>query len=223
MSYTGVVRPGGPSDVLVLDDLVIHKASVSAEDNNAYLITCRRSGEQLLIDAADAVARLQGLVAEGGGHGGRGLGQILTTHRHPDHHRALSALAEATGAITLAGADDADALPLAPDRRLHHGDIVGLGDLRLHIIHLRGHTPGAVAVLLRSADGSTHLFSGDSLFPGGPGKTMSPEDFNSLMTDLERRVFDALPDDTWVYPGHGNDTTLGAERGSIPQWWDRGW
>lgn len=223
MAYTGAVTPGGPSAVRVLDDVVIHKASVSEQDNNAYLLTCRRSGRQLLIDAADDAPRLLALVAEGEALGGSQLQQILTTHRHWDHHRALAAVAQATGARTLAGVDDAKALPLAPDQALHHGDTLGLGEVHLDVIALRGHTPGAVALLLRSGDGTTHLFTGDSLFPGGPGKTNSPEDFRSLMTDLERRVFDALPDSTWVYPGHGNDTTLGAERGSIAEWWARGW
>lgn len=223
MSYTGAVTPGGPSAVRTLSDVVIRKASVSEQDNNAYLLTCRATGRQLLIDASDDAPRLLALVAEGETDGGRGLADVLTTHQHWDHHRALAAVAEATGASTLAGEADADALPVAPDRRLRHGDTLGLGAVHLDVIGLRGHTPGAVAVLLRAGDGSTHLFSGDSLFPGGPGKTATPEDFTSLMTDLERRVFDALPDSTWVYPGHGGDTTLGAERGSLGEWWSRGW
>jgi glyoxylase-like metal-dependent hydrolase (beta-lactamase superfamily II) len=223
MSYTGAVTPGGPSAVRTLDDVVIRKASVSEQDNNAYLLTCRASGRQLLIDAADDAARLLALVAEGEQDGGRGLAEVLTTHQHWDHHRALAAVVEATGAGTLAGEADADAISVTTDRRVRHGDTLGLGDLHLDVIGLRGHTPGAVALLLRAKDGSAHLFSGDSLFPGGPGKTATQEHFASLMTDLERRVFDALPDGTWVYPGHGNDTTLGAERGSLGEWWARGW
>ena len=89
-------------------------------------------------------------------------------------------------------------------------------------MHLRGHTPGSVALVYRG-DRRPHLFTGDSLFPGGPGKTWSPDDFTSLVDDLEQRVFGALPDDTWVYPGHGDDTTLGAERPSLPEWRERGW
>jgi glyoxylase-like metal-dependent hydrolase (beta-lactamase superfamily II) len=93
------------------------------------------------------------------------------------------------------------------------------------VIHLVGHTPGSVALLYRDAspDGTAHLFTGDSLFPGGPGRTTSPTNFTSLMDDLEKKVFGRLPDDTWFYPGHGRDSTLGAERGSIPQWRARGW
>jgi len=223
MTYTGAVRPFGPSAVRVLEDVVIIKASVSDQDNNAYLITCRRTGDQLLVDAADSPSRLLALIGEGESYGGRGLGQLVTTHRHWDHHRALAALAEELGTVTLAGVDDAEVLPRHPDRLLENGDVVTVGDLRLEVIALRGHTPGSIALLLTSRDGSHHLFTGDSLFPGGPGKTGEPEHFTSLMTDLEQRVFDVLPDDTWVYPGHGDDTTLGAERGSIPSWWARGW
>ncbi len=223
MTYTGKVTHGGPSEVRRLPEAVIRKASVSVQDNNAYLVTCRTSGAQLLIDAADEATRLLALVAEGEPDGGRGLAQVVTTHQHWDHHRALAEVAAATGARTAAGADDADALPLPPDTRLAQGDVVTVGSLALEVIHLRGHTPGSVALVLRSADGSTHAFTGDSLFPGGPGRTTTPEDFTSLMDDLEARVFGPLPDTTWLYPGHGDDTTLGAERAAIPDWRTRGW
>ena len=105
---------------------------------------------------------------------------------------------------------------------VEHGDTVRAGDVELTVIHLRGHTPGSIA-LRYDAAAEPHLFTGDSLFPGGPGKTTSAADFTSLMNDLEQRVFDQLPDPTWVYPGHGNDTTLGAERPHIPEWRARGW
>ena len=104
--------------------------------------------------------------------------------------------------------------------------------MALEVVALRGHTPGSVALAYREparttapdgVPGRVHLFTGDSLFPGGPGRTTAPADFRSLMTDLQERVFDALPDDTWVYPGHGRDTTLGAERPHLGQWWHRGW
>jgi glyoxylase-like metal-dependent hydrolase (beta-lactamase superfamily II) len=98
-----------------------------------------------------------------------------------------------------------------------------VGDSTVETIALRGHTPGSVAVLYRDPTGPAHLFTGDSLFPGGVGRTMSPVDFTSLIDDVEQRVFDALPDDTWVYPGHGDDTTLGAERPHLEEWRARGW
>jgi glyoxylase-like metal-dependent hydrolase (beta-lactamase superfamily II) len=219
VSYTGEVAPGGPADLRELPDVSIRKLSVSQMHNNCYLLTCRATGEQLLIDAADEAPRLLELVSEGGS----GLATVVTTHQHWDHHRALPDVIAATSARTAAGRDDADALPVPVDRPLDHGDTVKVGELPLEVIHLRGHTPGSVALVLRSRDGSTHVFTGDSLFPGGPGRTTNPLDFTSLMDDLEARVFRVLPDETWFYPGHGNDSTLGVERPSIPEWRARGW
>ncbi|MGV1007318.1 MAG: MBL fold metallo-hydrolase [Dermatophilaceae bacterium] len=218
--YAGNVTPGGPSDVRELSGLTIRKCSVGDFDNNAYLLTCRASGEQLLVDAAADAERLGRFVAEGTG----ALGVIVTTHRHPDHVRALAALAASTGAVTMAGEDDADALPLAPDRRLRHGDRVRFGEIDLGVLHLRGHTPGSVALAYEDPHGHTHLFTGDSLFPGGVGNTKNPgQSFESLYADVTRRIFDVYDDDTWVYPGHGADTTLGVERPHLGEWLDRGW
>ncbi len=218
-AYTGEVEAGGASDVRSLPGLTIRKCSVGAMDNNCYLLTCTDTQEQLLIDAADDAPRLLRLVEEGSGH----LAMIVTTHRHADHVRALEDVARQTQAATLAGRHDADALPLPPDRRLAHGDQVVLGRQRLDVIELRGHTPGAVALAWTEPGGRAHLFVGDSLFPGGVGKTASPEDFASLMDDVEGRLFRPYADDAWVYPGHGSDTTLGAERPQLAQWRERGW
>lgn len=218
--YTGDVVHGGPSDVRELAHLVIRKASVSEQDNNAYLLTCRSTGEQLLIDAADDFARLMALVGEGTGW----LNAVVTTHRHWDHHRALPEVVEHTGARVLAGADDADELPVPVGQRLGHGDRITFGEIELEVIGLRGHTPGSVALLYRDGDAAPHLFTGDSLFPGGVGNTFgSAEAFTSLLQDVERRVFDLLPDSTWFYPGHGADGTLGTERGQLAVWRARGW
>jgi glyoxylase-like metal-dependent hydrolase (beta-lactamase superfamily II) len=220
MSYTGNVRPGGPSDVRELSGLTIRKASVSPQDNNAYLLTCGETGAQLLVDAADDAARLLDLVQEGTGR----LDRIVTTHQHWDHHRALAEVVSATGARTAAGAEDAEALPVPPDDRLQHGDHVRFGGVVLDVVHLRGHTPGSVALLYRDEDGAPHIFTGDSLFPGGVGNTFgNPAAFASLIEDVEQRVFAVLPDETWVYPGHGADTTLGVERPHLPEWRARGW
>ena len=218
--YTGDVVHGGPSDVRELAHLVIRKASVSEQDNNAYLLTCRSTGEQLLIDAADEPRRLRALIDEGTGW----LDAVITTHRHWDHHRALADVVEHTGARVLAGADDADELPVPVGERLSHGDRVTFGDIELEVIHLRGHTPGSVALLYRDPGGSAHLFTGDSLFPGGVGNTFGDSAaFASLLDDVERRVFGALDDGTWFYPGHGKDSTLGAERPHLAEWRARGW
>ena len=218
--YTGQVVHGGPSDVRELTHLTIRKASVSEQDNNAYLLTCRATGEQLLVDAADEPQRLRALVDEGTGW----LDAVVTTHRHWDHHRALADVVEHTGARVLAGADDADELPVPVGERLSHGDRVTFGDIELEVIHLRGHTPGSVALLYRDPDGPAHLFTGDSLFPGGVGNTFGDAAaFASLVDDVEQRVFAVLDDDTWFYPGHGADSTLGAERPHLAEWRARGW
>jgi glyoxylase-like metal-dependent hydrolase (beta-lactamase superfamily II) len=224
MTYSGTAAAGGPSQVRRLPDVVIRKATVSQQGNNAYLLTCRASGDQLLVDAADDLQRLLALVDEAAADGGRGLAHVVTTHQHWDHHRALEGVLAATGATSSAGADDADALPVPPDRRLVQGDTVMVGALPLDVIQLRGHTPGSVALVLRPSDGSTHLFTGDSLFPGGVGNTwQDPAKFASLIDDVEHRIFAGLPDDTWVYPGHGDDTTLGVERPHLGEWRARGW
>jgi glyoxylase-like metal-dependent hydrolase (beta-lactamase superfamily II) len=217
--YTGQVKTGGPMDVRRLPELTIAKMSVGPMDNNAYLLRCTQTDEGLLIDAANEPGRLRELIA----FEGPPVSAILTTHRHFDHWQALAEVQDAAGAAVYAGDADADELPVAVDERLQHGDRITVGDIDLEIIHLRGHTPGSVAVLYRDPAGVPHLFTGDSLFPGGVGKTGSPEDFTSLLDDVEARVFDVLPDETWFYPGHGNDSTLGAERTHVPEWRERGW
>ncbi len=222
MSYHGKVKPGGPADVRELADLIITKLAVDDEmANNAYLLRCRSTDDQLLIDAADDSAALLGLI------GGDGLTSVATTHQHWDHHRALAAVVGATTALTVAGAEDADAITeqtgVAIDRRVGDGDQVRVGSCALEVIHLVGHTPGSIALLYDDPSGTPHLWTGDALFPGGPGRTSSPEDFDSLMRDLQAKVFDRLPDETWFYPGHGDDSTLGAERSHLSEWRERGW
>jgi glyoxylase-like metal-dependent hydrolase (beta-lactamase superfamily II) len=219
--YTGHVEPGGPAARRTLDALTITKISVGPMDNNAYLLVCRASQEALLIDAANDPERLSDLI----GHDDNRptLRTIVTTHQHQDHWGALGAVAGAYGANTIAHALDADPLPVPPDRFVEHGDEIAVGDVTLEVIHLRGHTPGSVALVYRDPGGHPHLFTGDSLFPGGVGRTTSPEDFGSLMNDVSARIFDQLPDETWFYPGHGDDSTLGAERPKLPEWRERGW
>ncbi|HYZ56834.1 MAG TPA: MBL fold metallo-hydrolase [Streptosporangiaceae bacterium] len=220
MSYTGNVTVGGPPDTREAEGITVTKLAVGPMDNNAYLLRCASTGEGLLIDAANEAGRLIELI------GDTPVTWIVTTHRHGDHWQALAEVQAATGAAVVAHPDDADKLPVPVDDRIVDGDVIHFGDAAVSVIHLRGHTPGSVA-LCYDAEGalaeSPHLFTGDSLFPGGPGKTTSPENFTSLMDDLEARVFGKLPDATWVYPGHGNDTTLGAERPHLPEWRARGW
>jgi glyoxylase-like metal-dependent hydrolase (beta-lactamase superfamily II) len=217
-AYTGQVEVGGALDVRRLPGLAIAKVAVGPMSNNAYLLRCTATGEGLLIDAANEAERLRDLIVLDGPP----VSAILTTHRHPDHWQALAEIAEAAGAAVFAGDPDADDLPVAVDERLNHGDVITVGDVSLEIIALRGHTPGSVAVLYRDPAGTDHLFTGDSLFPGGVGKTTNPEDFTSLIDDVTSRVFDVLDDDTWFYPGHGDDSTLGVERPHLDEWRARG-
>ncbi len=216
--YTGEVTVGGPADVRELPGLTISKIAVSEMANNAYLLRAA-NGEALLIDAAAEPDRLREFI------GDADVRTIVTTHGHWDHHRALPQIAEATGAVTVAHAADADDLPVPPQRTVGHGDTLTVGDQTLEVVHLRGHTPGSIALVWRGpGDAGIHVFTGDSLFPGGVGNTQQdPKRFQSLIDDVEQRIFAVLPDETWVYPGHGNDTTLGAERPHIPEWRARSW
>ncbi|NCT89786.1 MBL fold metallo-hydrolase [Cellulomonas sp. APG4] len=228
MTYDGDREGGGGHRRL--DELDVRKLTVGTMGNATYLLTARAGGEQLLIDAAAEPARLLALLREGSPTAR--LDVVLTTHRHSDHHGALESIHAVTGARHVCGAGDADHVPVRPDRRLHHGDVLTLGHVTFDVVALRGHTPGSVALAYReprhavapdAVPGRVHLFTGDSLFPGGAGRTTSSADFASLMRDLETRVFDVYDDRTWVYPGHGRDTTLGAERPHLAQWWARGW
>jgi glyoxylase-like metal-dependent hydrolase (beta-lactamase superfamily II) len=216
VTYTGNVSPGSAPAVRELPDLTITKISVGPMDNNAYLLRCVRTGEQLLIDAANEPSRLLEII------GDAGLTRVVTTHRHPDHWQALKQVLSAAGARGVAHPDDAAALPVTVDTVVD-GDTIPVGDCALEVIHLVGHTPGSIALLYGDPTGTPHLFTGDSLFPGGPGRTTNPTDFTSLMDDLEAKIFGRLPDDTWFYPGHGSDSTLGRERPSISAWRARGW
>jgi len=223
MTYTGDVTPGGTPDTRELSKLMITKLAVDPQmSNNCYVLRCRATDEQVLIDAADDAPALLRLL------GDAGASKVITTHQHWDHHRALKAVAEATGAIVVAGAADAaditEQTGVAVDDRVADGDTIEFGDVRLEVIHLVGHTPGSIALLYDDPDGTPHLFTGDSLFPGGVGNTFGDGDaFESLIADVSTKIFDRLPDETWFYPGHGNDSTLGDERPHLEEWRQRGW
>jgi len=195
--------------------LSITKLSVGPMDNNAYLLRCTGTGDGVLIDAANEAPRLLELVEP------EGIGAVVTTHRHADHWVALQEVLDATGAQSLAHPADAAELPTVTGT-LSEGDTLRVGDCALEVIHLVGHTPGSIALYYAGQGG--HLFTGDSLFPGGVGNTHGDkENFTSLIDDVERKLFDRLPDDTWFYPGHGKDSTLGAERPHLAEWRARGW
>jgi glyoxylase-like metal-dependent hydrolase (beta-lactamase superfamily II) len=222
-TYTGKVKPGGTPDVRELQWLIITKVAVDDQmSNNCYVLRCRQTDEQVLIDAAADGPRLLEVV------GASGLTTVVTTHQHWDHHRALSEVVAATGAATVAGSEDADAITEQTGvdvvRRVGDGDTVTVGTCTLDVIHLVGHTPGSIALLYDDPEGTPHLWTGDSLFPGGVGNTSGDKDaFRTLVDDVEAKIFDRLPDETWFYPGHGNDSVLGEERPHLAEWRERGW
>lgn len=197
-------------------EVEITKRSVGPMDNNAYLIHDLASGDALLIDAANDPAALTELVAA------VRLVGIHTTHGHFDHWQALDAVRAATGAPVTLGPGDQEMMEPRADRIVTHGERLKVGEFEVELLHTPGHTPGSVCVLLR-ADDHPHLFTGDTLFPGGPGNTFGDAAAFAQIMDSLRTVVFALPDDTWVYPGHGDDTTLGAERPSLDEWQTRGW
>jgi len=191
--------------------------SVGPMDNNAYLLRCTETGAQLLIDAAAEDDKLVSWI------GDAGLESVVTTHQHADHWGALEDVVEVTGAESLAHAADAAGIPVVT-RTVDEGDVISVGSVNLEVIHLVGHTPGSITLVYRDPNGPALLWTGDSLFPGGVGNTQGDaERFTSLINDVERKIFDKFPDDTKFYPGHGRDSTLGAERPSLPEWRERGW
>jgi glyoxylase-like metal-dependent hydrolase (beta-lactamase superfamily II) len=216
--YTGDVEVGGPAQTRDLGALTVTKLAVSEMANNAYLLICTATGDGVLVDAAAEPDALRDLV------GDTRLTAVVTTHGHWDHHRALPEVVAASGAATMAHPADAADLPVPVSHPVDHGDTVAVGDQVLDVVHLRGHTPGSIALVWRGGEAGNHVFTGDSLFPGGVGNTQKdPARFAQLLDDVEARLFGMLPDETWVYPGHGKDTTIGAERPHLPEWRERGW
>ncbi|MGW6660472.1 MBL fold metallo-hydrolase [Rhodococcus sp. NPDC055024] len=218
-SYTGQVSPDSAPQRRTVEGAVITKMSVGPMDNNTYLVVCSTTGKSLLIDAANEAEKIITLIEQEAPV----FDSIVTTHQHGDHWLALQDVHAATKAPTAAHPLDADVLPVTPDVLLEDGDKVTVGNLSLDVIHLSGHTPGSIALALTEPSGQVHLFTGDSLFPGGLGRTTKPEEFESLFHDVATKIFDVYGDDTVIYPGHGKDTTLGAERPSLAEWKERGW
>ncbi len=217
MSYTGEVEVGGPAHVQDAGDLEITKLALGPMANNVYVLRCTLTDERLVIDAADEADRILEALD------GAPVKRIVTTHRHQDHWNALEALRAVTGAETVAGERDAEGIDVVTDVLVATGARVRVGSCELEVVEIVGHTPGSIALAYDDPDGIVHLFTGDSLFPGGVGKTWSEDDFTTLLGEVETKLFDRFPADTHFYPGHGNDSTLGAERESLPEWRQRGW
>ncbi|WP_137726101.1 MBL fold metallo-hydrolase [Prescottella subtropica] len=220
--YTGDLSGSTGAQRRTVPGATIVKMSVGPMDNNTYLVTCSATGKSLLVDAANDAERILALLAEQAPQ----LELIVTTHQHHDHWFALAEVAGKTGVPTAAHPLDSEILSVTPARGLSDGDTVTVGDLDLEVIHLSGHTPGGITLALTErgdGPGRVHLFTGDSLFPGGVGKTPDAERFASLLDDVESKLFARFGDDTVFYPGHGKDSTLGAERPHLSEWRERGW
>ncbi|MFZ8980068.1 MAG: MBL fold metallo-hydrolase, partial [Candidatus Nanopelagicales bacterium] len=147
MTYSGDVHVGGPAAVHELPHLIVSKMAVGPMDNNAYLLRCRDTGEQVLIDAAAEPRALLDLIGSGG------IEAVITTHRHADHWQALGEVVAATGATTIAGRYDAEGIPVMTDVLLDDGDEIAFGSVTLRAIHLIGHTPGSIALVYDDPDG----------------------------------------------------------------------
>jgi glyoxylase-like metal-dependent hydrolase (beta-lactamase superfamily II) len=195
-------------------DVEVHRAVVGPVDNNVFIVRCRGSGEAVLIDAANEHERLLDLCTA------LGVRRVLETHGHWDHIQAVPAMREAGYAVGVMSADAPRLADVGYDAFLDHDEVVEVGRLRIRVIHSPGHTPGSVSFAVA---GTPLLFTGDTLFPGGPGATsFEGGDFPTIIRSIERELF-AFPDATVVLPGHGLDTTIGAERPHLDGWIARGW
>lgn len=194
-------------------DLEIHKLVVGPFENNVFVLRCRHTGDAVLLDAANEHERLLDLARS------LGVRRVLETHGHWDHIQAVPELREAGYSVGVT-AEDAAMLD-SYDEIIDDDTTIAVGRLTLRTIHTPGHTPGSMCFVV---EGKPLLFSGDTLFPGGPGNTsFEGGDFDTIIESLDRRLFAPLAADTIVMPGHGDDTTIGAEQPHLQEWVDRGW
>ena len=192
----------------------MHKVVVGPYDNNVFVIRCKQSGDAVLIDAANEHERLLQLCNQ------LGVKRVLETHGHFDHIGAIPAMREAGYEVAVTAADAPRLKEVGYDVFLDDKEVVEVGKLRLHVIHNPGHTEGSMSF---KVDGAPLLFTGDTLFPGGPGNTsFEGGDFGTIIKSITERMF-VFPDDTLVLPGHGLDTTIGTERPHLDEWVARGW
>lgn len=194
------------------DGAEIHMVVVGPMDNDVYVLRCTETGDAVLLDAANEHERLLDLCTT------LGVRKVLETHGHWDHIQAVPQLREAGYSVGVA-AEDAEMLP-SYDEVIADDSVIEVGRLKLHTIHTPGHTRGSMCFKLED---HPVLFSGDTLFPGGPGATkLQGGDFSTILRSIEDRLF-RLPADTIVLPGHGTKTTIGTERPHLQEWVDRGW
>ena len=202
------------TDTLIWDatGIEIHEVVVGPVDNNVYVLRCTETGDAVLLDAANEHELLLQMCKD------LGVRRVLETHGHWDHIQAVPELRDAGYSVGVTAADAA-MLP-SYDEVLEDDSVIPVGRLRLHTIATPGHTPGSMCFLI---EGQPVLFSGDTLFPGGPGNTsLEGGDFPTIIESVDRRLL-TLPADTIVLPGHGDRTTIGAERPHLQEWIDRGW
>ncbi len=191
----------------------VHRVVVGPVENNVYIVRCRETGDSLLIDAANEHDLLLELCRD------LNVRQVVETHGHWDHIQAVEAVRDAGINVAVTRADAA-MLP-SYDQILEDESIVTVGRLRVATIATPGHTPGSMCF---AVEGTPLLFSGDTLFPGGPGNTSFEDaDFGTIITSIEGRLFGAFPPDTLVLPGHGVGTTIGSESPHLAEWVERGW
>jgi glyoxylase-like metal-dependent hydrolase (beta-lactamase superfamily II) len=195
-------------------DVEVHKLVVGPVDNNVFVVRCRRTGEAVLLDAANEHDKLLELATR------LNVTRVLETHGHWDHIQAVPAMREAGFQVAVTKADAPRLAEVGYDVFLDDAEVVEVGRLRLHAIHTPGHTEGSICFRV---DGTPLLFTGDTLFPGGPGATkFEGGDFATIIRSIEQKLF-TFPDDTIVLPGHGTDTTIGTERPHLDEWVARGW
>ncbi len=202
----------GKTSHFVDSGIQVNRLVVGPVDNNVFIIRCTNTGEAVLLDAANEHEKLLEVCRA------TGVRRVLTTHGHWDHIQAVEAVRDAGIDVGIAAAD-AEMLP-AYDFIIEDDTVYEVGDLRIRTRHTPGHTPGSTSFLVEN---TPLCFSGDTLFPGGPGNTALPgADFNEIINSIDRTLFTLAPD-TLVLPGHGLDTTIGTERPHLQEWVDRGW
>ncbi len=195
-------------------DLEVHKVVVGPFENNVFVVRCRATGESVLIDAANEHEQLLDLCQR------HGVRRVLETHGHWDHIQAVPAMREAGYEVAVTAADAPMLADVGYDVLIDDAEVIEIGNLRFNAIHNPGHTPGSISF---HVEGTPLLFTGDTLFPGGPGNTKHDlGDFGAIISSIDDRLF-TFPDSTIVLPGHGVDTTIGAERPHLQEWVDRGW